>query len=78
MNWTKYDQPKKAVYNHPLATPKNYGFTTEERQAIVIGEDSELFITQLVVGIPIGFHKSRLVRWLPTQTELFDFTISIS
>lgn len=71
MKWTKYDQPKKAVYIYSLSTPKNYGISEEERQAVVIGEDSETFVTQLVFGTPIGFHKSRLVKFLPTQTELF-------
>lgn len=71
MKWIKYDQPKKAVYIHSLSTSKIYGPSTEERQAVVIGEDSELFVTQLVCGTPIGFHKSRLVKFLPTQTELF-------
>lgn len=65
------------------------GWSIIEKEAIVIGEDEIFFVTELkkhqvcdttdshygkTVLLPIGFHKSRLIEWLPLpgdQLELF-------
>ena len=60
------------------------GWKREEREAIVIGEDDTTYITSLkeyrvsdtsdpyygqTVLLPMGFHKSYLVKWIPLYGE---------
>jgi hypothetical protein len=95
-NYKPFPKPKKALY---FQTGNNYikdfktgvlGWSREEKEVIVIGEDNTCYITELkkhiicdttcpdygkTVLLPIGFHKSRLIKWmqLPAeQLELFD------
>jgi len=64
------------------------GWIQKEVQAKIIGETDDCFITRLQEGghgewvgkkviqksyiLPLGFHKSRLVRWTSGQLTLFD------
>jgi hypothetical protein len=66
------------------------GWSRIEREALVIGEDDTSFVTELkehknrdswsvdygkVCLLPLGFHKSRLKKWLPAlgqQRRIFD------
>ena len=63
------------------------GWVLVPEQYLIIGEDDHSFIYKIVksghgewIGnkvmqleyyLPIGLHKSRLIKWLPTQTILF-------
>jgi hypothetical protein len=57
-----------------------------EIETVVIGEDDLTYVTELLQSsisdtrdkdygksflFPIGFHKSRLLKWIPIQLELF-------
>lgn len=64
------------------------GWETVEEDVLIIGEDDQLYVYELkesVQGyyfgkkvvtkkyvIPIGIHKSRLIRWHSCQLELFN------
>lgn len=63
------------------------GWSGDPEEVTVIGEDDFMYITGTYitdaewwkankvpvypVEAPLGFHKSRLVKWLPTQLSLF-------
>lgn len=65
----------------------NGGWIRKEELMRIIGEDDTGFITEIRYSqlgiwdengrrtiqctIPVGVHKSRLVRWMPTQLSLF-------
>ena len=82
-NYKPYDHPKECIY---YVTGEKYslpeGWEKIKTKATVIGETELWFITRLMpttlnhpphtkVVLPIGFHKSRLIKWLPTQLSLF-------
>lgn len=80
-----FEIPKKCIYNldankYLLGT----GWLQVEKETTVIGEDRDSYIEELrpvsdpnkysnkkKYLLPLGFHKSRLIRWLPTQIEMF-------
>lgn len=67
-----------------------YGWERVEKETFVIGENDTMFVTELRESrncdtwehdygtkcqLPIGFHKTRLLNWIPTAGEqmgLFD------
>jgi hypothetical protein len=66
---------------------KNGGWVTVEEKILIIGEDDHNYVEEIIhssVGIwrgdkvinckytiRVGPHKSRLIRWLPNQLQLF-------
>lgn len=63
------------------------GWSKVVKEMIIIGETDDSYISYLkeyqnsntrdkdygnISLLPIGFHKSRLLKWLPTQLMLFD------
>lgn len=82
-----YEFPRLAEYRHETdiyAYP--IGWLTEPKQVLVIGEDNSSFVTELKPSehgewdekrvlykyiLPLGFHKTRLIRWVDTQLSLF-------
>lgn len=80
-----YEFPKKAIYNLDANEyVLGIGWLQVEKETTVIGEDKDCYIEELrpvseptkfsnkiKFLLPIGFHKSRLIRWLPTQIEMF-------
>lgn len=62
------------------------GWKSIETETVVIGEDDLFYVTRLYNSrisdtrdkdydksflFPCGFHKSRLIKWIPLQLELF-------
>lgn len=82
-NYKPYEQAKDCLYNAEGDTfnfPQ--GWAQIETQATVIGETETCYVTRLLpttlsqpphtrVILPIGFHKARLIKRLPTQLSLF-------
>jgi len=78
-NFVKYDVPRKAIYEQDTNKYKN-GWVQKEVETTVIGEAKQTYVERLLesssgewVGdkvvtkefiLPLGFHKSRLVRWV--------------
>jgi hypothetical protein len=83
---THYLHPKKGLFSVHAGIWQN-GWLQKEEEAKIIGEDADSYITRIVpsshgewVGdqvierhynTSLGYHKSRLLRWLPTQLALF-------
>jgi hypothetical protein len=87
-NFKKYSTPKLGIFNIDTNQYKN-GWVCEEQKHLIIGEDDYCFVTRLIKGghgewvgdvvierkyiLPIGIHKSRLVRWISgLQLEIFQ------
>lgn len=86
-NFIPYDTPRLATYEHhtnEYELPK--GWLNEPKSVLVIGETKESFVTELKSSehgewtdrqvlykyiLPLGFHKSRLIKWEETQLTLF-------
>ena len=82
-----YEFPRLAEYSFDINVyeyPK--GWLTEPKQVLVIGEAKDSYTTELKSSshgewdekrillkyiLPLGFHKSRLIRWVDTQLTLF-------
>lgn len=95
-DYKPYPRPKKAKYyetgNDYILDPKTglCGWSKIEKEALVIGETDDSFITVLKEHVnsdtwekdygetcllPLGFHKSRLINWIPSigdQLRLFE------
>ncbi len=78
-NYKPYDKPLKARYNQyggEYVVDEEtgyYGWSQVEVETVVIGETEDTFVFKLIGPIPIGFHKSRLVKWLESrQLTLFS------
>lgn len=85
--FVKYDSPRKGIFNiHSGIYGKN-GWEQRKEERTIIGETETSFVERISkstfgfwVGsrkikrrytIPVGLHKSRLVKWIPSQLELF-------
>ena len=82
-----YDSPRLASYESDIDEyefPK--GWLTKPVSVLVIGETDDSFITELSATehgewtderilfkyvLPLGFHKSRFIKWEETQLEMF-------
>jgi|SRR5690606_12034951 len=81
----------KADSGKPIIDKNNlYSWSTIEKEAIIIGEDDTSFVYELkeytvsdttdplygkTVLLPLGFHKTRLIKWLclpGEQLKLFE------
>lgn len=65
-----YNEPRKALYFAETGVYEN-GSWSKPRETIILGEDNMLFITEIRNDTGLGFHKTRFIKWLPTQTSLF-------
>lgn len=86
-NFIQYDTPRYATYNHPTNEYELLkGWLSEPKTVLVIGETKDTFVTELKPSehgewtekkilykyiLPLGFHKSRLIKWEETQLTLF-------
>lgn len=77
-----FDIPKKCIYDAPTELYDiKVGAIIEQKEVNVIGETDLFYVigfyeTENAIDkqkgfMPNGFHKSRLVNWLPTQLSLF-------
>ena len=77
-----FDIPKKCIYDAPTELYDiKVGAIVEQKEVNVIGESDLFYVTGFYKtesvftkekGLGLhGFHKSRLVYWLPTQLSLF-------
>ena len=88
-NFKKYDIPKRGVFSITTDEYVN-GWVCREEENLIIGETDDTFVTRLLktghgewVGdvviqtkyiLPVGIHKSRLIKWLAgVQLTLFDY-----
>ena len=86
-NFIRYDSPKFGIFSITTSEYQN-GWVSKEVEYKIIGEDDNSYVTHLLqsghgewVGdivirkeyiLPIGIHKSRLVKWVPGQLSIFD------
>lgn len=85
-NYQPYQIPKQGVFNVSFEYGHNENGVLDMIQksetAQIIGETDDQYINELkpcsnIFGgvpdslLPLGFHKTRLLRWLPVQTSLF-------
>lgn len=86
-NFVPYDVPRLATYNHPGNEYKfPIGWIDIPKTVLVIGETKDSYITELKNAdhgewtdkkilykyiLPMGFHKSRFLKWEDTQLTLF-------
>lgn len=82
-----FEFPRMVTYNHPGNEYKlPIGWIDIPKSVFVIGETKDSFITELRLAehgewtdkrilykyiLPLGFHKSRFVKWEETQLRLF-------
>lgn len=82
-----YKSPRTAVFRIDSDIYGKEGWIQKEELALVIGENDVYFIESLYESsqvvwngddpvlyryqLPKGFHKSRLVRWIPQQLSIF-------
>jgi len=86
-NYKAYPHPRKAIFSIDTNVYGRNGWVHKDEEHTIIGEDFDCYVTKLLssghgewVGeeviqrtyiLPIGIHKSRLVKWVDTQLELF-------
>lgn len=82
--FTAYDNPVKAVYKVETGEYKfPVGWVQKEVTDLVVGETTDCYVyyflktesddwTKTKMTLPMGFHKSRLVRWETTQLQLIN------
>lgn len=86
-NFVPYETPRLAIYNSPGETyelPR--GWIDVPKTVLIIGETKDSYITELRPSehgewtekrilykyiLPLGFHKSRFIKWEETQLKLF-------
>lgn len=82
-----YEFPRLAEYRQETNVYEfPYGWITEAKQVLVIGETDTSFVTKLKHSehgecdekrilykyiLPMGFHKTRFIRWFDTQLTFF-------
>jgi len=87
-NYREYENPRKAIFMIDTNEYGPHGWINQEEEHTIIGECDDSYTTKLVpsghgewVGdtviqltyiLPIGIHKSRFVRWIDTQLNLFN------
>lgn len=84
-NYKPYDIPKIGLFSIHKGTWGENGWIDEEKERNIIGETDDCFITRLIqsdiseygedthlVLLPIGIHKSRFIRWVAAQINLFE------
>lgn len=85
-NFKKYDIPVMGIFRVETGLYGKDGWIRKEEQNLIIGETENMYVTKLYesghgewVGneiiqheyiLPSGPHKSRLVKWMPTQINL--------
>lgn len=79
-DYQAYDNPKKCLYKCPDGKYNYISGWDTPKETMVIGETEHCYIYELrpisdfnvfKYLLPIGFHKSRLIKWLPTQLQMF-------
>ena len=86
-DFVSYDTPRLAIYHHPGNIYKlPGGWIDEKKELLIIGETKDSYITELRESergewtdkrilykyiLPLGFHKSRFIKWEETQLTLF-------
>jgi hypothetical protein len=86
-NYKAFKNPRKAIYHQCTNVYGKKGWIQKEVETTVIGEDDHVYVERLKPGshgewvgevvvqreyiLAIGFHKSRFVKWVDTQLELF-------
>lgn len=79
-NYQSYKHPKNGVFRCETNEYKlPIGWIQEEKEFLIIGETDLHFIYELKEFegklLPIGIHKSRLVKWNATQLMLWNISI---
>jgi len=82
-DFVKYDSPRKGLFRvekHNGAYTLEGGWEFEEKELIIIGEIDINYVEKLVPYnenknkiclLPIGVHKSRLIKWCNIQLTIF-------
>ena len=86
-NYIPYPSPRLGLFSVGFGYDENLNCIDKQEEFLIIGEESFLYVEQIKkanwgvwVGdnvipctdtIYLGVHKTRLIKWLPTQTTLF-------
>lgn len=78
-DYKEYPQPKQGIFSLHKKDAKYIlpdGWEQSKETLLIIGETKDHYITNLVSYendlLPLGPHKSRLMKWVPTQLNLFE------
>ena len=75
-DYRPYETKKKALVNVHTSEYGPNGWVNKPTEFDVIGEDDHCYIYELRTIekenriLPIGFHKSRLIKWIPGQLSI--------
>lgn len=74
-DYVAYEIPRLALYNAGFEYDSKLNWVDIEKQTLVLGEDSHFYVEEIKPSewgdLHLGFHKSRLIKWMPVQITLF-------